>query len=565
MKFNKYFLSAGLVAASLAMGSCVDDLDLMPTSPNDITDTTFSSDPSAYMEKLMSGVYLNMATYGYGTNDDGSNILSSMDGGMSTFQRSVFNLEEIPTDEANWQPSGDAIDENFQYGIVPTNNMVIMGAYSRWMVIVTLCNQFMQTDFGIKTDAEQALFEEFSRQARIIRGGMYFYLIDNFGNVPWADENVPVGAIAPQLSTNFAEGRRMVFEVVTADLEDVVKWYKTNDPQNNPPYGYLGLDVAEALLVKYYLNAQVYTGTAQWTKCFEHASDLIARRGHGGFQNSGLALSYHQNFSQNNKDCQEIIWRIPQQSVALHPDGGIKNYANGGFMLNAWIGDSSDKDEFDCTQAEFNSANGWKCMSARTQFVDVFDWNSDYTASNDVRVKWWKTAADGFVNDNSIGLSQNNWGRNGYLPVKFTNWYINDNGDVVESLTLPAVDPLAIDYGMIRLAEIYLSAAEAALQGGGSAGKALEYANYVRERAGLMPYTTASLSLDELYRERQRELYTECTRRSDLVRYGKWVSGYTWNWKYNVVNGTDYPSNFNVYPLPATVVERNGYQQNPEY
>ena len=38
----------------------------------------------------------------------------------------------------------------------------------------------------------------------------------------------------PQLSTDFAEGRRMVYEKVVADLEDVVAWYKQNDPNNRP-------------------------------------------------------------------------------------------------------------------------------------------------------------------------------------------------------------------------------------------------------------------------------------------------------------------------------------------
>ncbi len=117
MKLKNIFLSAGVIAASMTMGSCVGDLDLLPTSPNDITPGTFPSDPTAYMEKVMADVYMQIGTYGYGTDDNGSNILQSMDGGMSTFQRAVFNLEEIPTDEANWLPSGDAIDSNWQYGI----------------------------------------------------------------------------------------------------------------------------------------------------------------------------------------------------------------------------------------------------------------------------------------------------------------------------------------------------------------------------------------------------------------------------------------------------------------
>lgn len=575
MKLNKIFITAG-IAAAMSMSSCVGDLDLLPTSPNDITPGTFPENPGMYMDKVFADIFLNVATYGYGTDSNGHNVLGSMDGGMSTFQRAIFNLSEIPTDEACWTPSADAIDPNFQYGVIPSNNTVIMGAYSRMMVIVTLCNQFMQTDFAVTEPADVARHEEFCRQARIIRDGMYFYLVDNFGNVPWADESVMTGEVAPQLSANFAEGRREVFNRVTADLEDLVAWYKANDPNNRPPYGYVGLDVAESLLVKFYLNAEVYTGTARWKDCYDHAEAVINRLGKGGFvastgEQTGLAKGYHQLFAYNNKafaiggasDINEIIWDIPQESATLNADGlGLKSYANGGFMCNGWIGDATADAAFTCSQADYNSGNGWKCMSARRQFVEVFDWDATYSESPDVRTKMWKTAKDGFNINNDV-LDQAHWGDNGFLPVKYSNWYVNDDNEIDKSLSPAAVDPLAIDYGMIRLAEIYLSAAEAALQGGGDVNKALKYTNYIRERAGMTPYQV--LDLTELQRERQRELYTECNRRTDLVRYGKWISGYTWNWKYRVAEGMDYPSYFTVYALPTTVVERNGYVQNPGY
>ncbi len=579
MKLNKLFISAGVLAAAMSMGSCTGDLDLTPTNPNEITNETFKDDPAANMEKLIADVYMQLGTYG----PNGENILTSMDGGMSTFQRAVFNLEEILTDEANWLPSGDAIDPMFQYGVVPANNAVVMGTYSRFMVLVTLCNQFMQTDFGITSDADRELYEEFCRQARILRGGLYFYLIDNFGNVPYADETVTTGSVAPQLSTNFAEGRRMVFDRVTADLEDVVAWYKANDPNNKPPYGYVGLDAAEAMLVKFYLNAGVYTGTERWADCYQHAEAIISRLGHGGFKDSGLCKGYHQNFGYNNKqfaiggasDVNEIIWTIPQESATLSEAGhGLQSYANGGFMCNAWIGDAAPDDvngvfnidgkkyRYNVFQKQYNSGNGWKCMSARRQFVEVFDWDADYKYSPDIRTKLWKTAADGF-NINNGSLTQAEWGNNGFLAVKYSNWYINDNNQIDEAASPAPVDPLGIDYALIRLAEIYLSGAEAALNGGGDKAKALQWVNLIRERAGMEAYD--AINLPELQNERQRELYTECVRRSDLIRYGKWISGYTWNWKYNTANGTDYPAYFTVYPLPTTVVERNGYTQNPGY
>ncbi len=569
MKYNKFFLAGSVIAASMTLGSCVGDLDLTPTDPSSLTPGQFESDPAGYLTRSIAGVYLQYATYG--ANGDAS--VQGFDGGMSTFQRAVFILEEVPTDEASWIPN-DADYGLFQYGIIPTSNTVVMGTYSRLFINISMCNQFIQIVndgyYHLNTPELQATADEYVRQARILRAGAYWYALDNFGNVPYADENVKMGEVAPQLSTDFAEGRRMVYEKVVADLEDVVAWYKQNDPNNRPPYGYVGLDVAESLLVKYYLNAGVYTGTENWAKCLEHAEAVIGRLGKGGFKNSGLCQNYFQNFGANNKDfaigganaVNEIIWTIPQEQTTQNPSGlGLMSFANSTFMCNAWIGDAPGDADFSCTIAEYNSGKGWKCMVTRPEFVEKFDWNADYSVSPDKRVQFWKTSKDGFELQNK-SLMQADWGSNGYLAVKYSNWAMDDNG--IDAANSPeATEQLGGDYAMIRLAEIYLSAAEAILNGAGTADKALTYVNYIRERAGLAPYT--SLNLVELQDERCRELYTESTRRSDLIRYGKWISGYDWSWKNQVPEGSDFSSNFIVYPLPSTTVSRNGYTQNPNY
>ena len=573
MKLNKLFIAGSMLVASMGLGSCVGDLDLQPINPSQITSGVFSDDPEGYMRSVMADVYLNVATFGYNDGTQDKNILGSIDGGMSTFQRAVFNLEEVPSDETNWQPTADAIPHTLNYGEVVANETFILGSYQRLMVASSLCNQFIQTDFQLETieDATkraqaQNLREEFVREAKILRCGMYFYLVSEFGNVPYNDENVMIGEIAPQLSTDFATGRRMVTENVVNTLEELVAWYKANDPNNKPPYGYVGLDVAEALLVKFYLNYEVFTGEAAWNKCYEHAQALISRLGNGGFQNSGLAMNYAQCFSFNNRTSavNEIIWRIPNINSTQDSEGkGVTSYAGGDLLLCGYIGNTTDDSPFHCLQSDYNSPNGWKCMSARRQLTEVFDWNADYTESPDQRTAWWKTAKDGF-DINNEDMTQPAWGTNGFLPVKFTNWWINDDGSVNTDLSPSDVpDPPSLDYGMIRLAEIYLSAAEAALHGAGSQGDALRYVNYVRERAGMPAYTT--INLLELRNERQRELYTECNRRTDLIRYGLWISGYNWNWKNHSHDGSDFPANFNVYPLPTTVVNINGYVQNPGY
>lgn len=570
MKYNKIFLAGTFLAATLSLGSCVGDLDLLPTDPRDLTPDQFAKNPEEYMSKAIGGVYLQYATYG--ANGDAS--VKGFDGGMSTFQRAVYILEEVPSDEACWLPA-DADYGLFQYGLIPSSNTVVMGTYSRLYINIAMCNQFIQTVnagyFNLTTDELKAKADEYIRQCRILRAGSYFYAIDNFGNVPYADETVDMGKVAPQLSTNFNEGRRLVYEKVVADLEDLVAWYKANDPNQRPAYGYVGLDVAESLLVKFYLNAEVYTGSPAWEKCYEHAQAVISRLGNGGFQNSGLCPNYFQNFGANNKDyaiggkadVNEIIWTIPQEQTVANANGlGLLSYANSTFMLNAWIGDNPPDATYSITKAEYNSADGWKCIVARPEFVEKFDWDdASYSTSRDKRVEWWKTSKDGFLLQNK-SLTQADYGNNGYLAIKYTNWAFDDNGVNYAESPEPTKQ-LGGDYAMIRLAEIYMSAAEAALNGAGSQETAVKYVNYCRERAGLDPLT--SINLVQLQDERCRELYTESTRRSDLIRYGKWISGYTWSWKSQMANGADFPSNFNVYPLPSTTCARNGYTQNPNY
>ena len=161
---------------------------------------------------------------------------------------------------------------------------------------------------------------------------------------------------------------------------------------------------------------------------------------------------------------------------------------------------------------------------------------------------------------------------NGYLTPKYTNWAYNEDG------TLSANQPDATaqvggDYAVIRLAEIYLTAAEAILQGGGgSEAEALRYVNYVRQRAygqdanGKDIYTPwTNLTMEELQDERCRELYGENTRRTDLIRWNLWCTGYTWDWKGGVKAGTNLPEYTKLYPIPSRVIVASDYEQTTGY
>jgi hypothetical protein len=116
------------------------------------------------------------------------------------------------------------------------------------------------------------------------------------------------------------------------------------------------------------------------------------------------------------------------------------------------------------------------------------------------------------------------------------------------------------DFPMFRLGDVYLMAAEAYFRSGNS-GQAAEHFNKVRERAyqgGAANITPSELTLDLLIDERGRELYWECHRRTDLIRFGKFSdTDYLWQWKGGVREGRSVPSYRDVFPLPSADINAN--------
>lgn len=637
---NKIFMTLGVAAGTLGLSSCVNDLDLSPVDPSVTTDV------SKNMDQVFADIYLNFATFGA----NGDSPVKDFDGGMAAFQRAIFTAEEMPTDEACWLWDPEKFGQ-INYGFVTPDVPCVFGFYSRLIINITLCNDFIQSVNDGKFDLDEAgqkRAQEYVRQARILRGACYFYMLSFYENPPYADETTPVGAQPSQ------PGRAEVYRLVTADLEDVVASYN-ND--NSTYYGFVGLDAAQSILAKIYLNAEVFSGTPDYAKCYQHSKAVIDRLGKGGKYGNGLAPTYASLFGCNNQmyvvgnggsPVNEIIWTIP---ASKYVDNGnvvenLTSWSGSTFMIAAWNGSNgvettvacptmdpaysgkkgedliftdadgtrhiyvyiSDKDKYDqalkdydsvksdnktawktvveelvadvaysfdpaakgyMTGQWFNATEGWKCMVARKSFVRKFDWNDvEMSQSNDSRVGFWQTSSHGFTAENT-SLVGDDWGSNGYIAMKYTNWAYDQNGEIdyAASALVPMTACYGGDYAAIRLAEVYLMAAEAILQGGGgSQAEALQYVNNVRQRAYGDNYTPwTSLSMSELQDERCRELYQENTRRTDLIRWNKWCTGYTWEWKGGLSSGTNLPEYTKSYPIPTRVMTSSSLQQMTGY
>ena len=118
---------------------------------------------------------------------------------------------------------------------------------------------------------------------------------------------------------------------------------------------------------------------------------------------------------------------------------------------------------------------------------------------------------------------------------------------------------------MFRLAEIYLTRAEAKYRLNGSQD-GLEDIKKVQDRAHR---TALATGVDDqtLIDEWCREFYLEGRRRSDLVRFGLFTgSKYLWNFKGGVSNGSGIESYYDIYPIPGNETKNNpNMTQNPKY
>lgn len=116
----------------------------------------------------------------------------------------------------------------------------------------------------------------------------------------------------------------------------------------------------------------------------------------------------------------------------------------------------------------------------------------------------------------------------------------------------------------IRLAETYLLRAEAYL-GNNDLINAAEDINVVRRRSKAPEIATSDVDIDYILDERLRELYIEEFRLLTLTRLGKLVERTA---KYNPTIGSTYLEHNNLWPIPASEIEKNvmaPLEQNPGY
>jgi len=534
--FIKNIIPAAALMLTVGMtSSCTSDLDVTPIDPNLNTEIEYY--------QLFNKCYATIAMAGNG-GANGDSDVDGIDGGTSGYVRQMFNANELTTDEAicGWGDDGIA---SFCYNTYDAAHPMLKGYYYRLYTSVSFCNQYL-TEYA---DRDATMTAE----VRFLRALDYFLLMDGWGNVPFTTE---VTTTNPVQYT-----RQQVYNFVESELLDIESSLSEAKAKTSTDSNYGRVDKAAAwiLLARLYLNAEVYTGTAQWAKAAEYAQKVM---------NSSYQLyttkkngwsAYQQLFMGDNGEngaSVECIFPILQDGLKTTSWGTTLFLMAGSTDANVHIKDAATSGN--------GTTENWGGNRARPDLIAKF-----FPLGNAPQVPAYEMPAEA-GDDRAIfdgeGRTLNNTDvstfTNGYAICKFCNF--KTDGSAGHSSQFPDAD-----FFFFRVAEAYLTYAEAtARQNNGVTTEAGTAAiNALRTRANATT-RTSSYSLSDICDEWSREFYFEGRRRMDLVRFGRFGgnNGYTWQWKGGTYEGNDFSANKNVFAIPTNdLINNTNLVQNPGY
>lgn len=404
----------------------------------------------------------------------------------------------------------------------------------------------------------QAEKDSFLAELKLLRAFHYLKLMDLFGNIPVVTQ---VGI--PARPETMA--RKDVFNFIEKEIKDNIdkapKLSRTQLGRMSQASGY-------AMLAELYLNAEVWTGTARWDDCIAAADQVI--NGTGGAQNGNMALDPNitDPYKTTNDLSKEVIFSIAYDFTIANFEpswpgefyhfkqqeiyGGGRN-GNDGIVVVP--GNYTKYDAADLRRSN------WLSIGPQVKFADG---KTPVLASEEYNGLQLTFVDNIQKNKNNSTVSNMSEGEEN-SGVRFNKYKLGNQ--VPGPGGVPGIDLNYdnTDWNVYRLTWVYFAKAEALMRknGGTANADALQLINASKQRAytagTYVPYTAATLTLDELLAERGREFIFEGFRRDDMIRFGKFTTGSWWD-------HTPTAATKALYPIPQQQRDLNlNLKQNPGY
>lgn len=432
-------------------------------------------------------------------------------------------------------------------------------------------------------------------QCRALRAWFYIQLLDFYRNIP-----LVVSFNDQTLNSPGQVEPKVIFEFIEKELKDCVDLLVAKEAIGTQAklQGQITKAAAAAMLMRLYLNAEVYIGEDHYADCAA-VGEAIMNGTYGPYQ---VADRWDAPFDWDNDTCDEVIFGFPASGGYSYWHMTWATYwYTVPFNARYYLNDHKAK------AGQHNA--GWACAPSLDLNGQYYDHELGCPVRNfkkypgDVRLKLYR---------NLGGSKREGMFLYGYLE------YIDDYGNTqrVKSPTSPyeiyirdAVGPfrdmapdqwpsnktsnmrtgdmssgwhfakypfysdddehqMESDYTEIRYPEVIYSLAECYLRTGRTqdAAKLLNSVrrrNYPEEYHRSVLYSPegrVKLDMDEMLAEWGREFFAESRRRIDLIRFGKFSTGTWWD------KSPDSGDHTNIFPIARSVLNVHPeYVQNPGY
>lgn len=543
MKINIRYTIALLAAMPLMLNiqSCTD---LDEKIYSDIAEDTYNYAPGD-ATKEVGAAYANLRRW----TDAGAGL-------------GICIAQAISTDEAVFPANGSGWDDGGNFRRMHQHKWTSTQEHVKrmWDVFyrgIVLCNNVISViDKDGFPYAQNENKDELIAETRALRAFYYWYILDNFGDAPLVTE--PSGDMPPKTP------RKDIYAYVVKELKEVIDILPAT--KTNATYGRFNRWAAKALLANVYLNAEVYTGQAEWDACVKECNDILAS---GLYQ---LDENYTDPFQTNNENSLESIFAIPFDDI----------YATGfNYHLASLHG---------ANQRTYNlegSPWGAGAYKGTPQFIDTYD--PDDFRLNATWLSGPQYEADGVT---PVLGSYDKMGKPLVFVKEMPNGIFTSEAEgfrwLKYEVAMGSKWTLNNDYVLFRLAQVYLMKAECLLRTG-KADEAATLVTDVRKRAFKQHPEKATVTGAQLqgpssyqygtvenyvltpqagvypekygrfYDELGWELCGETFRRRDMIRFGHYTKA-AW---LSHSPSEDYRV---LYPIPEDIVNSNpNLEQNPDY
>lgn len=429
--------------------------------------------------------------------------------GSSFYGRNYMIYGDAKGGDATIASQGRGLDALYVFNQSEANNN-FSSYWSEAYNSILQANNIIRSINNLAAASGNATFQDYKGQALTVRALLHFDLVKLYGKTYTEDASAyGVPVVTDVIDASTQPLRSTVAETYTQILKDLKDAEEVLSKSKNNGY------------INYYANkaiqARVYLTMADYNNAYAAAKEVIDSGVYSLYSNANWVSSWASEFGT------ESIFELK----VAKDQGDLGSSSLGYYYLRS--GD--------------NNALG--------NFI-ASDYYLERLGEDETDVRW------GIMTTDELG-------RQGacYKYVGSTT----KSGDKAEG---PFT---AVNIKVIRLSEVYLIAAEAALKmSSPDKAKAVEYLNAVRKRAPALALATeADITEDMVLSEKSKELYGEGQRYWDMIRLNKtitfndeWV-GVSIAHREKSIDRSFYKT---ILPIPINEINANpgiGNQQNPGY